>query len=273
MRLSDVDNNKSYKIAETFYSLQGEGTMTGTPMYFIRLAGCNVGVYTPISPESKAAALLYEDVVSVNEPQLLRVLNDRHSICTTALGTQFLCDTEYQSRQTRTVEELMRFVKHSGTGAICITGGEPLLYDLKPLITAALIAELTVQIETSGTLPIPDYLSSVVFGEAGTSYDTNDVWITCSPKEGYLPENGERINEFKFVVPICTHEDAENSIVRGIVEIIQTAADYKPVYLQPVGGIHDADARNTAYVVELLKRNASRNWRLSVQLHKYLHVS
>lgn len=31
-----------YKIAETFYSLQGEGDWAGTPMYFIRLAGCNI---------------------------------------------------------------------------------------------------------------------------------------------------------------------------------------------------------------------------------------
>jgi len=31
-----------YEIAETFYSLQGEGDWTGTPMSFIRLAGCNL---------------------------------------------------------------------------------------------------------------------------------------------------------------------------------------------------------------------------------------
>lgn len=31
------------KVAETFYSIQGEGYWTGTPAYFIRLAGCSVG--------------------------------------------------------------------------------------------------------------------------------------------------------------------------------------------------------------------------------------
>lgn len=31
-----------YQVAETFYSLKGEGDWTGTPMSFIRLAGCNL---------------------------------------------------------------------------------------------------------------------------------------------------------------------------------------------------------------------------------------
>ena len=31
-----------YNINETFYSLKGEGLWTGTPMFFIRLAGCNL---------------------------------------------------------------------------------------------------------------------------------------------------------------------------------------------------------------------------------------
>ena len=32
---------KKYKINEIFYSLQGEGFFTGTPMVFIRFSGCN----------------------------------------------------------------------------------------------------------------------------------------------------------------------------------------------------------------------------------------
>jgi organic radical activating enzyme len=29
-------------LAEIFYSIQGEGTWTGTPAVFVRLAGCNL---------------------------------------------------------------------------------------------------------------------------------------------------------------------------------------------------------------------------------------
>ncbi|MGK7880776.1 MAG: 7-carboxy-7-deazaguanine synthase QueE, partial [Crocosphaera sp.] len=32
----------NYPIVETFHSLQGEGTWTGTNAFFIRLAGCDV---------------------------------------------------------------------------------------------------------------------------------------------------------------------------------------------------------------------------------------
>ncbi len=35
--------NKEYRINEIFYSLQGEGHWSGTPIVFVRLSGCNLG--------------------------------------------------------------------------------------------------------------------------------------------------------------------------------------------------------------------------------------
>ena len=34
--------NKEYRINEIFYSLQGEGHWSGTPIVFVRLSGCNL---------------------------------------------------------------------------------------------------------------------------------------------------------------------------------------------------------------------------------------
>lgn len=45
MRLDQklLDGGKLLPLVEEFYTLQGEGIQTGTPAYFIRLGGCDVG--------------------------------------------------------------------------------------------------------------------------------------------------------------------------------------------------------------------------------------
>lgn len=113
---------KTYPIVETFYSLQGEGYWTGTPMYFIRLAGCSVG--------------------------------GKSAMCTPLHGESFLCDTDYSCRENLTVNELLNTVKSAPADHVCITGGEPFDHDLAPLIKALEDAKLQVHIETSGTKEI-----------------------------------------------------------------------------------------------------------------------
>ena len=100
----------NYPIVETFHSLQGEGTWTGTNAFFIRLAGCDV--YCPWCDQK-------ESWTSKTYPQ--------HS-------TKMLAEASTKANPFMVV----------------ITGGEPLMYDLFPLTKALRKLGLRVHLETSG---------------------------------------------------------------------------------------------------------------------------
>lgn len=90
------DLEVSYPIVEHFYTIQGEGYWSGTPAYFIRLAGCNVGCVWCDVKESWQA--------------------DQHP--------------------SLTLNELRKAVINTPAHHIVITGGEPTLHDLAPLTQA-----------------------------------------------------------------------------------------------------------------------------------------
>lgn len=99
---------------EQFYTIQGEGRFAGTPAYFIRLAGCDVGcVWCDVKESWDASAFPF-------------VSSD----------------------------ELTAAAVHSGTKVVVITGGEPAMYNLSGLTTALHRAGLRVHIETSAAYPI-----------------------------------------------------------------------------------------------------------------------
>jgi 7-carboxy-7-deazaguanine synthase len=113
-----------YRIAERFKSIQGEGFWTGTPMAFIRFAGCSVG----------------------------------KKVCHSC-DTDFEQIYPWKDGGVFSARELAEWTK--GYRHVCLTGGEPFDHDLLPLITALWrehgMGRLTsdIHIETSGTKPVP----------------------------------------------------------------------------------------------------------------------
>jgi organic radical activating enzyme len=108
--LEDTKPVTSYPIMEHFYSVQGEGFYQGTPAYFIRLGGCDVGCVWCDVKESWDAG---------KHPKM-------------------------------TVDEIISEVKKTKTEFVVITGGEPLMYDCSALTKALRALDLQVALETSG---------------------------------------------------------------------------------------------------------------------------
>lgn len=134
---------------------------------------------------------------------------------------------------------------------VVITGGEPAMYDLRELGETLEAAGYRLQIETSGTF------------ELKVSPST---WVTVSPKldmpGGYLvrPDCMKRANEIKHPVAMQKHIDALDNLLKQCPPRADAIIALQPISQRP---------RATELAI---KTCIERNWRLSVQLHKYLHI-
>lgn len=133
---------------------------------------------------------------------------------------------------------------------VVITGGEPCMFDLTSLCQTLHAAGYSTQIETSGTFEIKAPL---------------DTWVTVSPKlnmpGGYpvLPSALKRADEIKHPVAMQKHVDE----LVALLDLHQL--NDKLVYLQPISQQKRATELAIASCIK-------HNWRLSVQVHKYLGI-
>lgn len=134
---------------------------------------------------------------------------------------------------------------------IVITGGEPCMYDLRELTQVLHEMGFETQVETSGTYPI--------LVDAQT-------WVTLSPKvnmrgkKEVLKSALIRSNEIKH--PVGTEKDIEQ--LDELLHQLKSVED-KTICLQPISQKPKATALCMQTCIE-------RNWRLSVQVHKYLQI-
>ncbi|WP_176452619.1 7-carboxy-7-deazaguanine synthase QueE [Aeromonas sp. A35_P] len=134
---------------------------------------------------------------------------------------------------------------------VVITGGEPCLYDLQDLSTALIAAGYQVQIETSGTSEIQTH---------------ERTWVTVSPKinmKGGLPvlvSALERANEIKHPVATERHVEELDALL-----VTARLRDDVVIALQPISQKPRATQLAMATCI-------ARNWRLSIQTHKYLDI-
>ena len=143
---------------------------------------------------------------------------------------------------------------------ICLTGGEPLDQDLLPLLSTA-SKERVFHIETSGTV-FPSWISS----DQDYQHDPF-VHICVSPKPGWRQGMIAVADEVKVIVPGLGPGDEWP----GLSEALTWARSGKLVYIQPRNLRSEIDKVNLAMVLTVVQEHPEL--RLSVQLHKYIHVS
>jgi 7-carboxy-7-deazaguanine synthase len=152
----------SYAVKEIFYTLQGEGALTGRPSVFCRFAGCNLWSGREEDRAAAACSFCDTDFVGMDGTEGGRY-ETAGALADTIAGLWPAGQRE-------------RFV-------VC-TGGEPLLQLDAALIDALHERGFEIAVETNGTIPLPADLD----------------WVCVSPKgsAGLVVTSGD---ELKIVVP------------------------------------------------------------------------
>lgn len=159
------------------------------------------------------------------------------------------CDTSFEVQSTQTAEEILqKLLRYKPLNTVIITGGEPTIQNLVPLLEKLNLFGYIVHLETNGILAIPEGFS----------------WICISPKLKYklpLKENLLKAHEIKM--PIAQIEDIQKA------ENFRKETNDEAIiwWLHPWDGINTGTTKICIdYVIK------TGNWYLSIQLHKYLNI-
>ncbi len=191
---------------EHFYTLQGEGYFSGEAAYFIRLAGCDVGCVWCDVKES----------------------------------------WEVQGHPVLSYVDLEKIVSQITCKLVVITGGEPTLYDLNPLVDLLHQYGKFVSLETSGTNPL--------LGKVD--------WYTFSPKKFKAPVADAFVHASELKIVIYHKSD-----YKWAEELAEKVPSTCKFYLQPEWSKKE---QLLPELIEYVKSNPK--WRVSLQTHKYLDI-
>ena len=199
------------KITEIFSSIQGEGLRQGEPTLFVRFSGCNL----------------------------------KCSFCDTKYAWNG--GREYSSAQV--LEKIKKLRNDFPAQWVCLTGGEPLLQDVKELVRSLKRELFKVQIETNATIfrPLPV------------------DWYSISPKPNkyyFRPEYKEKAREIKIVI-------TKDLDLKAIQRLRAQFPEKTPLLLQPQSNRKWSMNLGIKLLKEGLKADL-KNIRLSIQLHKVL---
>lgn len=172
------------------------------------------------------------------------------------------CDTEFENYESKELSDILTQIENSSLNdkgvrtknLVVITGGEPFRQPIEKLCDNLVSMGFKVQIETNGT----------IFRDINKA-----VEIVCSPKNvsgKYTPIREdllERVTIFKFLL------SKSNEYYLSVPELGQSKFG-TPVYVQPIDEYDEQkNLENYQHTVKVAKENG---YRLSFQMHKFLHI-
>jgi organic radical activating enzyme len=274
------------KVAELFYSIQGEGRYMGVPSVFLRTFGCNFKCAGFGMPKGE----LSEEYLKIDPTKYTKY--EELPLVSTGCDSYASWDPAFKHLSPMLtadaiadrITEILPFNTWQDEHLV-ITGGEPLLGwqraypDLLDHPKMQGLKEITF--ETNGTQEISkdfglylhtwahhhdkDFCREITFSVSAK--------LSCSgehPDEAIKPEivcGYEEVGYTYLKFVVATEDDAEEALEAA--DIYRAAGFRGPIYLMPVGGVESVYNLNNRRVAELAMKHGLRySDRLQVPLFK-----
>jgi len=275
------------KLAELFYSIQGEGRYMGVPSVFMRTFGCNfkcAGFGMPKGEDTSEVEPIAANVhlyKSYEELPLVSTGCDSYASWHPAF--KHLSPFYSPEEIVNNIMSILPYNKWEDEHLV-ITGGEPLLkwQNIYPeLLNHPNMRGLKeITFETNGTQHLTkDFKKYLQEWSQEPPFSSREVTFSVSAK---LSCSGEPRDIAIQPQVVCEYEEVGYTYLKFVVateedaeEAIETADIYRaegftgPVYLMPVGGVESVYTLNNRRVAELAMKNGLRySDRLQVPLFK-----
>ena len=273
------------KVAELFYSIQGEGRYMGVPSVFLRTFGCNFKCAGFGMPQGE----LSQEAINI-DPAKYKTY-DELPLVSTGCDSYASWDPRFKDLSPlmdtdAIAEAIVDTLPHKEwrDEHLVITGGEPLLGwqraypELLEHPDMKRLREITF--ETNGTQKLSTEFKDYLSQWSVTNYQLGrEITFSVSAK---LPGSGESWEEAIQPKIVCEYEQVGTAYLKFVVATDEDIVDAKnaineyraagftgEVYLMPVGGVESVYALNNRRVAEEAMRHGLRySDRLQVPLFK-----